>query len=221
MEYRIAETFISVNGEGTRSGQLALFIRFAGCNLNCSYCDTAWANEEDTPVCIRTEEEICELTAQSGIRNVTITGGEPLIQPGMHELLTKISAGKDLRIEIETNGSVSLSSYSDLPPNVSFTLDYKLKGSGQEASMQTDNLKLLRMQDTVKFVVSDREDLEHAHAIIREYDLSGRCHIMISPVFGRIRPEKIVEYMKEKRLNDVNLQLQIHKVIWNPMTKGV
>lgn len=221
MIYKVVETFISINGEGQHAGELALFIRFAGCNLNCNYCDTRWANQPDVVYQEMTETEIKALVADSGVRNVTLTGGEPLLQPGMYQLLEIVGSLTDIRIEIETNGSVDIGPYMTLIRRPAFTLDYKLPGSGMEAGMNTENYRYLTKEDTVKFVISDKADLTRAREIIEQYQLEGRCGIYYSPVFGRIRPAEIVDDMIEHRLNGVHMQLQMHKFIWNPEQRGV
>lgn len=221
MIYKVVETFISINGEGQHAGELALFIRFAGCNLNCNYCDTRWANQPDVVYQEMTETEIKALVADSGVRNVTLTGGEPLLQPGMYQLLEIVGSLPDIRIEIETNGSVDIGPYMTLIRRPAFTLDYKLPGSGMEAGMHTENYRYLTKEDTVKFVISDKADLTRARKIIEQYQLEGRCGIYYSPVFGRIRPAEIVDDMIEHRLNGVHMQLQMHKFIWDPEQRGV
>lgn len=221
MIYKVVETFISINGEGQHAGELALFIRFAGCNLNCNYCDTRWANQPDVVYQEMTEAEIKALVADSGVRNVTLTGGEPLLQPGMYQLLEIVGSLPDIRIEIETNGSVDIGPYMTLIRRPAFTLDYKLPGSGMEAGMNTENYRYLTKEDTVKFVISDKADLTRAREIIEQYQLEGRCGIYYSPVFGRIRPAEIVDDMIEHRLNGVHMQLQMHKFIWDPEQRGV
>ncbi len=221
MIYKVVETFISINGEGQHAGELALFIRFAGCNLNCNYCDTRWANQPDVVYQEMTETEIKALVADSGVRNVTLTGGEPLLQPGMYQLLEIVGSLPDIRIEIETNGSVDIGPYMTLIRRPAFTLDYKLPGSGMEAGMNTENYRYLTKEDTVKFVISDKADLTRARKIIEQYQLEGRCGIYYSPVFGRIRPAEIVDDMIEHRLNGVHMQLQMHKFIWDPEQRGV
>lgn len=221
MIYKVVETFISINGEGQHAGELALFIRFAGCNLNCNYCDTRWANQPDVVYQEMTEAEIKALVADSGVRNVTLTGGEPLLQSGMYQLLEIVGSLPDIRIEIETNGSVDIGPYMTLIRRPAFTLDYKLSGSGMEAGMNTENYRYLTKEDTVKFVISDKADLTRAREIIEQYQLEGRCGIYYSPVFGRIRPAEIVDDMIEHRLNGVHMQLQMHKFIWDPEQRGV
>lgn len=215
---RVVEKFVSINGEGLRSGELAVFIRFANCNLRCSYCDTKYSFINP----IYTEESIDELVKyvkSTGVKNVTLTGGEPLIQNEIKELMIELSNIGN-RIEIETNGSINIAPYLNIP-NVTFTLDYKLKGSGMEKYMDLTNYDLLRKNDVIKFVVSDYDDLEKTKEIIKKYDLINKANCLISPVWGRIEFEEIVNFLKDNKLNDVKMQLQIHKIIWDKDKKGV
>ena len=133
-QFHVVEQFVSINGEGRRAGQLALFIRFAGCNLQCEYCDTKWANEPDVVYKTYTTDQLVEAILNSGVRNVTLTGGEPLLQKGMKALLERLRQHRNIRIEIETNGSVDITPYSspDMDDNVTFTLDYNTAVSGME-----------------------------------------------------------------------------------------
>lgn len=221
-EFHVVEHFISINGEGRRAGQLAFFIRFAGCNLSCAYCDTAWANKENVEYECYTAEEIYQMIRESGVKNVTLTGGEPLIQSNMGNLLALLRSDKKLRIEIETNGSVDILPFMSVDDNTSFTLDYKTSVSGMEDQMCLSNYKNLRQEDTVKFVVGGRQDLIKAKEIIEKYQLVQKgCGIYLSPCFGKIAPVDIVEFLVKERLNDVNVQLQLHKFIWNPDKRGV
>lgn len=220
-QYDVAETFVSINGEGVRAGQLAVFVRFCGCNLRCSFCDTQWANGPQAPHHKMSAQDIVSYIRQTGVHNVTLTGGEPLLRDGMTELLALLAQDDERYIEIETNGSVDLSPFVGISPSITFTMDYKLAGSGMERYMCTDNFALLRANDTVKFVVSDQADLERAHAIIEQYALTERCHVYLSPVFGRIEPADIVAYMQAHTMNAVNMQLQMHKFIWDPDKRGV
>lgn len=219
--YKVVEIFSSINGEGPRSGQLALFIRMQGCNLDCTYCDTRWANEENAVFHWTSTEEIIDLVHLMGIKNVTLTGGEPLLQDDIIELLEALAAEPDLRVEIETNGSVLLEPFTKLENAPSFNMDYKLPGSGMESYNQVANFAYLTPKDTVKFVVKDYDDMCTARDIIRQYDLTGKCHVYLSPVYGEIELEDIVNFMKSNRMNDVTMQLQIHKIIWDSEMRGV
>ena len=215
---KVVEKFTSINGEGTRAGELAVFVRFKGCNLRCSYCDTMWANEADCSYEEETPEEITNYVLATGIRNVTLTGGEPLLQKDIRELIhLLLQAG--LRVEIETNGAVNLSDFCEERPI--FTMDYKLPSSGCEEHMIAENMKLLETNDTVKFVSGSQEDLLRALEVIQAYNLTSRCHVYLSPVFGSIEPVQMVEFMLKHQMNDVRLQIQMHKVIWDPNERGV
>lgn len=219
--FKVVEIFESINGEGRRVGQLAIFIRLQKCNLNCSYCDTRWANGDDAPYTLMSEDEIYDRILKSGIKNITLTGGEPLLHKDVEILLEKIGNNPNLSLEIETNGSIELEKFSKLKNPPLFTMDYKLPSSKMENKMCLDNFKYLTLKDTVKFVIGTIEDLKKAKEIIERYFLIGKCAVYFSPVFNSINPVEIVEFMKKNRLNGVNLQLQIHKFIWDPESKGV
>lgn len=208
-EWSVNEIFFSIDGEGKRAGSLAAFIRLAGCNLRCSYCDTAYAFTEGTPM---RAEEIAE--AVKGWKNVTVTGGEPLCQD-VHELLQRL---REHEVNIETNGSVDVTPYHAYPW-VFFTLDYKCPSSGMESSMLEKNFQTLRPQDVLKFVVGDMEDLRTAQRVCEKYE--PNCLVYLSPVFGKIEAKEIVEYMKSARYKNWRLQLQLHKYIWPPDARGV
>ncbi len=219
--YKIAEMFSSINGEGTHAGQLAFFVRFTGCNLNCSYCDTKWANVPNAEYTEMTADEIRSEAQKNGISNVTVTGGEPLIQPNIIPLL-KMLCGDGRYVEIETNGSADVSEVLKIKGNrPALTMDYKLPSSGMESFMRTENFALLEAKDTVKFVSGSLADLERALEIIRKYGLIGKCAVYISPVFGKLKPAEIVDFMLSNKLNGVNVQLQMHKFIWDPNMRGV
>lgn len=221
MNFKVVEKFVSINGEGLLCGQLAIFIRFAGCNLNCSYCDTAWANEKNVSHELMTPEAIYDYIKSTKVANVTLTGGEPLMQEGMIILLQLLSKDADIHVEIETNGSISLEEFCKIENMPSFTMDYKLTSSNMEDKMLTDNFKYLTKKDTLKFVAGSFEDLEKTKHIIDEFKLTGKTNIYISPVFGNIKMNDIVEFMKYNDMNGVTLQMQLHKVIWNPSERGV
>lgn len=220
MKYEVVERFVSINGEARRAGQLAVFIRFRICNLNCSYCDTKWANNTVCPCEIMSLEDITEYIKSTGVKNVTLTGGEPLLQKNIKELIEAIGA-IGCRVEIETNGSQSIKELSNCKYRPSFTLDYKSPSSGMESHMLIDNYNYLDNSDTVKFVCGSIADLDKAREIITKYDLTNKCAVYISPVFGTLELEKYVEYMQKYTMNDVNFQLQMHKFIWSPDKKGV
>lgn len=219
--FNVVEKFVSINGEAAHAGELACFIRFAGCNLNCSYCDTAWANKKEVPHEVLTCEEINEYILSSKVFNVTLTGGEPLLQPCIDKLLYQLSKNDGLRIEVETNGSLDVSKYFDIGDNIEFTIDYKLPKSGMSDKMCLDNFENARSVDTVKFVVSDYNDLVEAKRVIDDYGLADKTRVYLSSAFNSITPKDIVTFMIENNMNMVRIQLQMHKYIWEPDRKGV
>lgn len=225
MNYKIAEKFISVNGEGQKSGELSTFIRFKYCNLNCVYCDTKWANDKLTPYETNSEVEIFEFIKNSKIKNVTLTGGEPLLQKDLKILLDKTFEIPGIEVEIETNGSIDIKDLAKYRKennyNVYFTLDYKLPYSKMEKHMNVENYKFITKKDSIKFVIGSREDLNRAYEVIKTFKLIEKSNVYFSSVFGEISLEKIVEFLKEKNLNNVKLQLQLHKYIWDPSERGV
>ncbi|MBN2899699.1 MAG: putative 7-carboxy-7-deazaguanine synthase QueE [Clostridia bacterium] len=221
LRYKVVEKFISINGEGRLAGELAVFIRFQGCNLACSYCDTTWANQEEAPYELMTAEELYSYIKETKVCNITLTGGEPLLNPKMDVLLRLLGEDQSLNIEIETNGSVDLAPFAKLERPPVFTMDYKLPSSLMEADMMISNFDVLGTKDTVKFVVGDFRDLERAREIIRGHQLISKCQVYLSTVFGKISLDEVVTYMKTHKMNGVRLQLQMHKVIWDPNLRGV
>ena len=219
--FKVVETFVSINGEGKKAGRLAMFIRLKGCNLNCSYCDTTWANKRDARCELLTAPQIVERIKEAGVELVTLTGGEPLLDENVSELIGSILMMPKVEIEIETNGSVDIAEFKALGGNVSYTLDYKCPSSGMESDMCLANYNYIDKNDSVKFVVGSQEDLEKCLEIIREYALDERTRVFISPVYGSIDPADIVDFMIENGMNDVKLQLQLHKFIWDPEERGV
>ncbi len=215
---QVIEKFVSINGEGLKQGELALFIRFKGCNLRCSFCDTKYSFEHP----VYTEESIEEIVAyakKQNVKNITLTGGEPLIQEGINELIIALRK-EGFRVEIETNGSVDIKKFFN-DVLVSYTLDYKLPTSLMESKMNLDNYKYISKKDSVKFVCGSIEDLCKAKSIILKYDLQNKTNCLLSPVFNMINLEDMVNFLIDNNLNDVRLCLQIHKIIWDPNKRGV
>ena len=215
---KVIEKFVSINGEGLKSGELATFIRFADCNLRCPYCDTKYSYINP---CFTEEsiEDIVNYIQKQNVNNVTLTGGEPLIQEGIGELINRLSR-LGYRVELETNGSVDISKYVGLN-GVTFTVDYKTLSSKMTKFMLLENYKYLTKNDVVKFVCGNDEDLEDAKRIIKEYELDKITNPFISPIWGEIEFSHIVDFLKENNLNNVRLQLQIHKIIWDKDKRGV
>ncbi|MBR1592471.1 MAG: putative 7-carboxy-7-deazaguanine synthase QueE [Ruminococcus sp.] len=218
--FPVAEKFISINGEGAHAGEIAAFVRFRKCNLNCTYCDTRWANSDDTAAEFLSADEIADWAGESGVRNITLTGGEPMLQPEIGEL-TDILISQGFRAEIETNGSIPIKNLSQRSLRPVFTMDYKCPSSGMENYMCLENFKYLRSHDTVKFVVGNYDDMLRAEEIIKKYSLGSVCHVYFSPVFGSIDPADMVSFTVGRHMNDVRIQLQMHKFIWSPLKRGV
>lgn len=215
---KVIEIFKSINGEGLKQGELALFIRLALCNLRCSYCDTTYSfnNPSFKNMSI---DEIVAIAKDSNIKNITLTGGEPLLSNEVRDLITSLSS-EGFNIEIETNGSIDILPFKDIN-NVSFTLDYKCPSSNEEDKMNLKNYNYITKKDSVKFVVGNKIDLEKAYKIIKTYDLINKTNCMFSPVFGKIDTSDIVDFMINNNINGAKLSLQIHKFIWDPNKRGV
>ena len=215
-KWLIGEIFTSINGEGRKAGQLAVFIRLIGCNLNCSYCDTAWARVPGENGTWMTTEQVMDYVKESKVHNITITGGEPLLTAELDKLLDALYELEHIQVEIETNGAVDIAEMKKRSKSPSMTVDYKLPSSGMEQFMYMPNFQIVDENDTVKFVCGSREDLQRAKQIIEEYQLVGKTAVYFSPVFEKLSGDEIVEFMKQENLNGVNLQLQLHKMIWEP-----
>lgn len=221
--FNIIEKFLSIDGEGPSSGELATFIRFQGCNLRCSWCDTVYSwNRENVDEKL-SADEIYKYIKNNEVNNVTLTGGEPLIQENIDELLSILHNDSDLNIHIETNGSIDIEPFKKKhgKENISYIVDFKLPSSKMTQKMNYNNLKCVTENDVYKFVIGTMEDLEKAYEIIKEYNLADKCLVYLSPVTGSIEMNKIVEFMKEKNMNKVRLQVQLHKIIWHKDARGV
>lgn len=219
----VIEQFISLDGEGPTSGELAYFVRLEQCNLRCSWCDTVYSWDGSTAVQHKNAQQIYDEIKASGIRNVTLTGGEPLIQKEITELLQLLGKDDSLLVHIETNGSIDIAPFRSSCPakNILYILDYKLPESGMENQMCMDNLKQVQNDDVYKFVIASEEDLIRAVDVVKAYDLQNRCQVFFSPVREMIDPLIIVDKMKEQCLNGVRLQLQLHKILWPKEMRGV
>ncbi len=236
----VAERFVSINGEGPFAGKPSAFIRFVGCNLTCSYCDTRWACDLKCPCEWLDAWALAQWVSEIGVHHVTLTGGEPLLHPILGELLRRLVNGsgphdlpyelpEDLVVEIETNGSVSLNRIGALlnflpksqSERIVFTVDYKLPGSGMESKMDRGVFASLGERDAVKFVVSDRKDLDRMRVVAEKLNLWNRTQVFVSPVFGAIEPAQIARYLIDNKLFGARLQLQLHKVVWPGVERGV
>jgi 7-carboxy-7-deazaguanine synthase len=209
----ICELFYSIQGESSFAGYPCFFIRFAGCNLRCTYCDTRYAYEgEHLPYSI--SRILAELNKYPGVL-VELTGGEPLLQQGVYPLITQLlAAGRT--VLLETNGSLSL---ENVPKEVIKIIDMKCPGSGMHENMNFHNFNFLQPQDEVKFVLSSLEDYNWAVKLVNSYDLQDRATVTFSPVLARLTPATLASWILDDRL-PVRLRLQLHTVIWPGKKKG-
>lgn len=209
----VNEIFKSIQGESTYAGLPCIFVRLAGCNLRCAYCDTAYAYEEGQWM---TGERVLREVERLQCPLVEVTGGEPLHQPGTPELLRELlRAG--YKVLLETNGTYDL---SGLDARVIKIMDIKCPGSGHQEKTHWDNLKLLSVQDNVKFVISHRRDYTWAKDIIVEHKLQGKTQVLMSPVYNLITAQDLAEWILADNLQ-VRLQIQLHKYLWGPDRRGV
>jgi len=210
---KINEIFHSVQGESRHAGRPCVFVRLTLCNLRCTWCDTSYAFEEgsDLPVGL-----ILERVAAYGTRYVLVTGGEPLLQEGVHDLIGEL-CDRGFEVAVETGGSLDL---EPLDRRAMVVMDLKPPGSGMCAKNRLENIDLLKPGDEVKFVVVDRADYDWAREMIERHGLTGRCGVLLSPAHGALHPRRLAEWILADRL-PVRLQLQIHKFIWPPDTRGV
>ena len=210
---KINEIYLSVQGESTHTGLPCIFIRLTGCNLRCSWCDTAYAFYEGKNMSI---DEILQKVENFGIHLVEITGGEPLMQDNVYTLMRSLIE-KGYKVMLETGGSISL---ERVPKDVIKIMDLKCPGSGEQDKNNLDNLKLLAPHDEVKFVILDRKDYEWSRDIIKKFKINETAHILLSPVFDKLELKEMVKWILEDRL-PVRLQTQLHKIIWDKNTIGV
>jgi 7-carboxy-7-deazaguanine synthase len=212
---QVNEIFFSIQGESSYAGRACAFIRLAGCNLRCSYCDTHYAYEEG---CAQEIPDIERQIRSFGCRLVEITGGEPLLQAGTPELILTL-LDRRYTVLLETNGSLDIGVVDERCVRI---VDVKCPSSGESQKNRLENLAIVTPNDEVKFVIGDRADYEYAKGVISTH-LSRRDSQkppLISPVFGRIDPESLARWILDDHL-DVRLQIQLHKVIWGAEKRGV
>jgi 7-carboxy-7-deazaguanine synthase len=210
----INEIYFSVQGESTWAGLPCVFVRLTFCDLRCTYCDTEYAFYEGKK---RSLGEIVNDVLTYDCPLVEITGGEPLLQPNVLPLMAML-ADADRTILLETSGAHDISA---VDPRVHRIMDLKTPGSGEVERNLFSNIDYLTSRDEVKFVIGSREDYEWSRAQLREYRLADRCRaVLFSPIFGRIDPSEIVEWILADKL-PVRFQLQMHKFIWTPTQRGV
>jgi 7-carboxy-7-deazaguanine synthase len=209
----VNEIFFSIQGEGTRAGRPCVFVRLTGCPLRCTWCDTAYAFHEGVK---RSEDEVLAEVGRFPCDLVELTGGEPLSQPAAFPFVTRLlDAGRE--VLVETSGHVLL---EGLDPRAVAIMDVKAPGSGESHRMEWRNLDLLKPSDEVKVVIADRKDYEWSRDLVRERKLFDRCPVLFSPVHGVLDPGELARWILEDGL-PVRLQVQLHKVLWPGVERGV
>lgn len=218
-KFKVSEIFYSIEGEGIRQGMPASFIRLFGCNLDCGYCDSKYACSGDE-FSEMTLSDIVRVGTQCTSKNITITGGEPMLQ-NIEDL---VYAFKYLgcSVNVETNGSFHIDRLIECNTDI-ITMDWKSISSGYSTFMKKSNLSLLRKQDVLKFVVSDQNDIFQMDKILAK--LTNVTNVFVSPVYGEIPTKVLAENIKElarrEYVNIPRMQLQIHKIIWDAESRGV
>ena len=210
----INEIYHSIQGESTWAGEPCVFVRLTFCDLRCNYCDTEYAFYEGKK---QTLDQIHSAVEAFGCPLVEITGGEPLLQKNVFPLMTLLADGGHT-VLLETSGAHDI---SGIDPRVHRIMDLKTPGSGECERNLFSNIDHLTQRDEVKFVIGSRGDYEWSREQLATHQLSKRCHaVLFSPIFGRIDPQTIVEWILTDRL-PVRFQLQMHKFIWTPEKRGV
>lgn len=211
----IHEIYRSLQGESSRTGLPCVLIRLAGCNLDCTWCDTPGARNDDAGEAMEIDAILAAI-AQLNCPRVEVTGGEPLLQPGAIDLLSALcDAGFETLLE--TNGSIDTSSVDD---RVIRIIDVKCPASGQAQSMYWPNLEALRETDEIKFVIANHSDYEYARDVVVRYSLAGWCNVIFSPISSQLPPAELARWILDDGI-DVRLGLQLHKILWPDAEGGV
>jgi len=209
----VNEIFLSIQGEGSRTGRPCVFVRLTGCPLRCVWCDTAHAFHEGTR---RDEGELATEVRRFPTRLLCLTGGEPLAQPASFPFVTRL-LDEGWEVVVETSGHVSL---EPLDPRAVAIVDVKAPGSGESGRMEWRNLDRLRATDEVKFVIDGRGDYEWSRDLVLDRRLAERCTVLFSPVHGALDPGTLGRWILDDGL-PVRLQVQLHKYLWPGITRGV
>lgn len=216
-KYNVSEVFTSIQGEGSRAGLPCVFIRLQGCELRCKWCDTPYALDLKERATIMSGEDLLNKIYSSGIKFVTITGGEPLNQKAILPFMAFL-CDKEYTVALETNGHMDI---SEVDKRVIKIMDLKCPGSGMEKFNNYKNIEYLGDKDEIKFVILDKNDYNWAKEKIREYDLENKVGtILFSPVWGELEAKYLAEWILKDSLR-VRLNLQIHKFIWGENVRGV
>jgi 7-carboxy-7-deazaguanine synthase len=210
---KVNEIYYSIQGESSKAGLPCVFVRLTYCNLRCSYCDTEYAFYEGTDLSI---DSIIEQIKKYNCNLVELTGGEPLFQSESIELMNRLCAD-GFEVMLETGGSLPI---KDVNQQAMIILDLKCPSSNMMKKNLYENLQYIKPTDEIKFVMGTREDYLWTKETIQKYNLEGKCGLLASVVFGSLEPLKVVEWILEDNLK-IRFQLQMHKFIWEPNTKGV
>lgn len=206
---RISEIFYSLQGESRSVGLPTVFIRLTGCPLRCQYCDTSYAFSGGE---LQTIASIIEQVAQYNTRYITVTGGEPLAQPGCLELLEQL-ADKNYSVSLETSGAIDV---SNVDARIDKVMDLKTPASDEEHRNRYANLQYLDSKDQIKFVICNADDYAWSKEKMAEYQLTQKCEILFSPSLGQQDPTELAEWILADQL-PVRFQVQLHKFLWGDM----
>ena len=211
---KINEIYLSVQGESSKAGLPCVFIRLTYCNLRCTYCDTEYAFYEGKDYSL---EQIIEKIKEYDCRLIEVTGGEPLVQDEECRQLMEKLCEEGFEVMLETGGSLPI---KEIDNRVMIIMDLKCPSSGMMKKNLYENINYLKQNDEVKFVIGGREDYNWTKEMIEKYELDKKCNVLLSVVFGKLEPVMLVNWMLEDKLR-ARFQLQMHKFIWQPETKGV
>ena len=212
MTLKVNEIYYSIQGESSYAGFPCIFIRLTGCNLRCSYCDTKYAYNKGTVLSV---DEIIDKISPYKCQLVEITGGEPLIQENT-PILIQTLLERNYTVQLETNGSQNIDTVDSRCIKI---VDIKCPSSGEDHNNDLNNLYRLSAHDEIKFVIGNRTDYEYSKKILHGIKEKKNL-IHFSPVNGKIEPEGLAKWILDDHL-DVRLQIQLHKIIWDPQTRGV
>ena len=214
MALRVSEIFLSIQGESTHAGRLCVFVRLAGCNLSCVYCDTEYAAKG-----AGSELSVSQILAKVecfGVNLVEVTGGEPLVQPACGELITAL-ADAGFEVLVETNGAVDIGLFDR---RAKYIVDIKTPGSGQGGSFLAANYERLKTSDEVKLVITSRADFNWALDVVRERRLAEKLTVLFSPADGFVTLKELAGWMIETK-TPARMNVQVHKMIWGAGARGV
>jgi 7-carboxy-7-deazaguanine synthase len=210
---RVNEIFYSIQGESSYAGKPCIFIRLAGCNLRCSYCDTEYAFYEGINIPIT---EIIKKVGAYDCKLVEITGGEPLLQENVYHLMT-ILCNKNYRVMLETGGQMDISRVDN---RIKIVMDIKCPSSGEMEKNIWQNVSFLKKNDEIKFVIREKKDFDWAVDIMVQYKLNKKCPVVFSPVYNKLDNKLLADWILSSHI-DVRMQLQLHKYIWGADKRGV